>query len=231
MSIIYISCSKLSSSIKLHCQESSSSSSTSSPVSFKMSASPSSTSDLRPRVEEVTDSEDDIPLAKMKTKIQNEAAQAAETKAAAEEEDEYTGITFVDMLRFIVLAILTSSGLSYLITQESFTWGYKPWAKFHAMRHYFVRSSPISHRTSLNASFISNNKIITERPHKPHSFPTSPLQRHRPFPPHLPRRQRHNLRRHFWSPLLRSRSSIPLRRRLRSKPCLHNGLFPRRPHP
>ncbi|KAI5296159.1 hypothetical protein KEM52_005409 [Ascosphaera acerosa] len=39
--------------------------------------------------------------------------------------DDYPGLGVLDILRFVVLAVLTSCGLSYVVTQQSFTWGYK----------------------------------------------------------------------------------------------------------
>ncbi|KAI5291420.1 hypothetical protein KEM54_004865 [Ascosphaera aggregata] len=75
-------------------------------------------------------------------------ASASEGKTTQETNRESQGsellvLSVLDILRFIFLAILTSSGLSYLVTQESFTWGYR--IKWPAMMAYFRGPLELTH--------------------------------------------------------------------------------------
>ncbi|KAK2858492.1 hypothetical protein FQN49_004678 [Arthroderma sp. PD_2] len=58
----------------------------------------------------------------------NEANEAKEAKEEMEQDDSSNKIGIVDILRFIFLVVIISSGLSYYITSDSIIWGYKrPW--------------------------------------------------------------------------------------------------------
>lgn len=161
----------------------------------------------------------------------NTTAAQRESHRHAEREDDH-GISLLDIIRVIASLILLSCGLSYYMTNsESYLWGYRPWftrwpvVKTYLVSHPNAQLQPCSKRHSA----ITNSDATSERFSRSHTNPIIPLQWLRPFPPHLPGRQRIHLRRLRQQSHLRTRRELQFLHRTRRNTRLCDGLFPGRP--
>ena len=131
--------------------------------------------------------------------------------------------SILDILRVLAGLLILSTGLSFVVTDgESLTWHQRPkWMQFRVLKSYFVR--PPSHPKP----GLSNPPPPAELSPRSHRFPTRPLQRHLTHPSHLPRAQRHHLRRVLQPRHLRPRWELPHLRRRRLRASLRHRLFRR----
>ncbi|KAI5308739.1 hypothetical protein KEM55_004982 [Ascosphaera atra] len=83
-----------------------------------------------PRVEELPDSEGE----------EHVTTQQGGPRNADDDEDDAPGISLLDILRLIAVAFFTSCALSYMVTHNSFIWGYKApwWTRPSVVARYFV---------------------------------------------------------------------------------------------
>lgn len=161
------------------------------------------------------------------------AKEKAELKQAVKEQAAATsnGLSVLDVLRILGGIVLLSCGLSYLSTSgESMTWGYNAWwTRAREWKTLMVHIYPLNppHASKQDKSLTNQ----TARPSHPHGRRTRPLRRQRPHQAHLPRPQRHNLRRLHLAHDLRTRWLLPLLRRQRRRARLPHRLFRRRQRP
>lgn len=134
--------------------------------------------------------------------------------------EENTGIGVIDIFRIIAGLLLLNCIASYFVTGDSVTWNYRPWwirPKILAAR--LVRRYRPQIQTGTNTK--------TERPRNPHRQRTPPVRRWQRVPPHLPRAQRHDLRRDSRPEDLRTWRAVQCIRGTRCNESVCHGLFQR----
>ena len=129
-------------------------------------------------------------------------------KAYGSDEDEGPShLSLLDILRVLGGLFLLSSTLSYFITGNSILWGYRPALTRPAQLKAWLVSlrSPLYFASRFRPQA---NPSPAARSSQPHRSRIVYLQRHRPYYPHPPRRQRHHLRCLRLPALLRPRRQL-----------------------
>jgi len=125
-----------------------------------------------------------------------------------------------DILRILGGLLLLNAAISYFVTSNSVTWGYRPWwSKPRQLSQFLVSTTPVSHDTELTP---------TVRSRAPHRRPASRVQRRRRLEASLHRAERYHLRRLGRPPRIRSGRLLLVLRGPRRDASVHYGLFRQR---
>jgi hypothetical protein len=141
--------------------------------------------------------------------------------------DQDPVISVLDLIRVALALVVASCGLSYYMTSgESMLWGYRPWyTRWPVVVRWVVSNNSFLPHLQPKKQNILTPIPTKARPSIPNTPRTLPLQRLRPHPAHLPRRQRDRLRRLGQSSRLRSRRELQFLRRAGRHARVCDGLL------